>query len=173
MSDNSSVTQESSLQYRQGRLANPRSVFVRSQHRDARRAVIVRPADRLEPDERRGAVAIVVADVDAETDFRPVAPADSAPQEPKHIPQPPRFVLAFDARRDSDALRPDGRRQRHRVANAGLLRRGAHVDQDAVEEPPAACWRGYWYDMERGNVAVTFAPDGRVEASAVFVPPRR
>jgi hypothetical protein len=42
------------------------SVFLRDHDRDARRAVIARPAEGLEPDQRRGALPVVVADMDAE-----------------------------------------------------------------------------------------------------------
>jgi len=60
------------------------SIFLRQQDRDARRAVIVRPAQGLEANQGRRAFPVVVADVDAVADFRPaVALPDGPAQQPK------------------------------------------------------------------------------------------
>jgi hypothetical protein len=54
-----------------------RGTFIREHDGDARRAVVARPAEGLEPDQRRRPPLVVVADVDAEADFRP-SPLPSA-----------------------------------------------------------------------------------------------
>jgi hypothetical protein len=51
------------------------------------------------PDQGRRAVAVVVTDVDAETDFRPATPADGAAEQVDNIPETSRFVLAGHAGR--------------------------------------------------------------------------
>src|SRR3990167_11103626 len=62
---------------------------------------------------------------------------DSEAGHGDHIPQPPalilaghRLALAVDGHRDAGL--PDGARERHRVADACLPRRVAHVHQHAV-----------------------------------------
>src|SRR5262245_61696280 len=54
---------------------------------------IIRPAQRLEPDERRRALGVVVADVQGEAKFRPLGPTDEAAEKPKHVPEPPRLYF--------------------------------------------------------------------------------
>jgi hypothetical protein len=59
----------------------------------------------------------------------------------EHVPEAAGLVLAFDAGRDGDALRPRGRRQGGREADAGLLSGQGHVDEHAVLDGLAAAVR--------------------------------
>ncbi len=66
-----------------------RSVLIGHQHGKGRLALVAGAAQGLEANERRGAVAVVVADVDAEADLGPAAgPADRTGEQPKHFRQP-------------------------------------------------------------------------------------
>jgi hypothetical protein len=99
------------------------------------RAAVAGPADRLRPDQRRRSLAVVVADVDAEADFRPVATAsDRVREHIQHVPQPTSFVLADDTRRDGNAALPGGPGQGHGVADAGLAGDGGNVGEHAVAD---------------------------------------
>jgi hypothetical protein len=59
-----------------------RSVFVGQKYSDDGFALVAGAADGLQPDQRRGALLVAVADVDAEANLRAaVAPADGQPQQ--------------------------------------------------------------------------------------------
>jgi hypothetical protein len=69
---------------------------------DNRLAVIAGAAHGFEPDQRRRALTVVVADVDGKADLagNAFAPAGGKRQQKEHIPQPAGFVLAGNARGD-------------------------------------------------------------------------
>src|SRR6516225_9888310 len=82
-------------------LPAPRSDLFGHQDRDNRLALVAGAAQRLEAHQGRRPLAVVVADVDAEAHLRPaVAPTDGPADQPKHVPEPARFVLALDAGRN-------------------------------------------------------------------------
>src|SRR3954452_10138852 len=60
----------SSFLCKESTCAVTRRTFVGHHHGNARPAVIVRPTESLEPDQRRRSLPVVVADVDADADFR-------------------------------------------------------------------------------------------------------
>jgi hypothetical protein len=88
---------------------------------NARRADIVRPAQRLELDQGWDSFLVAVPDMHGEVDFRPtVASADGARKQPQQVPEPARLILADHTRRNGYAPFPDGPRQSHGVTNRGV-----------------------------------------------------
>ena len=85
-------------------------MFVRHHQRGNRLTLVPRCAHGLEPQQRRGAFSVIVADMDAEAQQAggAVAPADRKAEHREHVPQAARLVLAGDAGRDRDALSPGG-----------------------------------------------------------------
>jgi hypothetical protein len=80
-----------------------------------------RAAPRIRGPRRRDAFPIVLADVNAESDNRSAgASADGTAEHPKHVPQPPRFVLPINVQRDGNAALPGRRGQGDGVAAARL-----------------------------------------------------
>src|SRR5262249_19242299 len=114
-----------------------RSILVREHHGNDRRAVVAGGAQCLGAHERRCALAVVVADVDAEADLRPTGnPADNQPQHRGDIPQSPRLILADDPGRAGDALPPGGRGPRP-------SRRDAYGRGCGLPTPSPRCWSNH------------------------------
>src|SRR4051794_30323445 len=77
------------------------SVLIRQHDSNDGLDVIPGGADRFEAHQRRRALTVVVADVDAEAHLRPVAAAaDRTGEQPKHVPKSARLVLAHDTGRN-------------------------------------------------------------------------
>ena len=70
------------------------SILLGHHHGQDRLALVACPGEGLEPDQRRDAFAVVVADVDGEADFVSLAAPGGQGQHPKHVPQPAGLALA-------------------------------------------------------------------------------
>src|SRR5262249_10551674 len=98
----------------------PWSILVGQPDGDDQLSILARTTDGLELDPGRGALAVVLADMDREALLLALAAAGSHGQQEQDIPEPARFGLVVHTFGHAHTAVPGCPGQRHRVADANL-----------------------------------------------------
>jgi hypothetical protein len=99
-----------------------RLILPRKHHGDARTSVVIRPANGFELNERRGPVAVVIANMKLkQNDIPGVATASRVVLQEEEIPMSAGFILSFHSGGDFSVAIPDGTSHGDRNLETGFL----------------------------------------------------